>query len=707
MSDTRNNPDAPGDDAGVRDDNDLFERLRRWFREATDHRHQWRLDADADAAFVAGHQWSEEDARILEDQGRPAITFNRIGPFIDGVSGLEIGNRQEQRIIPRTLTATGPSELLTAAVKWVRDECDAEDEESQAFRDCVICGEGWTETRLDYDYDPDGMILIARVDYREVYPDPASQRGNYADARFVFRCKDVPIEQARTLAGYDADDSSHDDELDAGWARQQADEADDPHDAQEAKFYRNDQSGREGVERRTVRMVEAEWWEYRRAVRVLDPANGKLTRVTPEQAEQLRAAFKLTGVPFRSVADKQRVYKKALLGSQVIHVSEGNERGGFSLKAITGKRDEKRRCYYGLVRAMRDPQQWANKWLAQVLHIINTQAKGGIIAEKGAFDNPTEAQDKWTDPAAIVFVNDGAIRQQMIMPKPQAQFPAGIQQLMEFAVSSIPGTTGVSPEMMGQVDRTQPGVLEMQRKQQGMVLLSDLFNALRRYRKEQGRLLVWLITTFISDGRLIRIAGPDEARYISLVRQPDEMEYDVIVDDTPSSPNMKERTWGALMQMAPLLKGLPPQAMLEMLKFSPLPDTLISKLTSMMPPPQQGPSPIEQAKVAADQAKAQNLQADAAHKMAEVQALPARIGLEQQRAQAEIELIKAQAINQIQNAGAAVNAQALDADRAALEALLDGHAAGLAQAQQAHDQTMDIHQAMQPPAPPGAPNTAQ
>jgi len=51
---------------------------------------------------------------------------------------------------------------------------------------------------------------------------------------------------------------------------------------------------------------------------------------------------------------------------------------------------------------MRDPQMWANKWLSQTLHILNTTAKGGIVAEMDAFEDMEDAEEKWAQPDTIV-----------------------------------------------------------------------------------------------------------------------------------------------------------------------------------------------------------------------------------------------------------------------------------------------------------------
>src|SRR5690348_10430597 len=85
-------------------DDELFMRLKGWHKDATDHLMTWRKDAKEDYAFVAGDQWNNEDRTHLKDQMRPVITFNRVQPVIDSVTGMEVGNRQEVKCIPREIT---------------------------------------------------------------------------------------------------------------------------------------------------------------------------------------------------------------------------------------------------------------------------------------------------------------------------------------------------------------------------------------------------------------------------------------------------------------------------------------------------------------------------------------------------------------------------------------------------------------------------
>src|SRR5262249_22603554 len=142
---------------------------------------------------------------------------------------------------------------------------------------------------------------------------------------------------------------------------------------------------------------------------------------------------------------------------------------------------------------------------------------------------------------------------------PPMQIPTNTFQLMQFAIGSVRDTTGVNLELLGLADREQPGVLEHSRKQSAMAILAPFFDAMRRYHKEAGRLTLYFIQEFMSDGRMVRVVGPTGAKYVPLTKQEDFGKYDVIVDESPMSPNFKEVFWAMIGPLLPQLQkqGIP------------------------------------------------------------------------------------------------------------------------------------------------------
>lgn len=620
---------GPDDDTNGTDGLDpeaIFRKLKAWFLLDYERAAEWRIAAVDDFAYVSGDQWSDADKQILKANNRPVVVMNRIEPVIDSVAGSEVANRQEVQYLPRTQGDVQVNEVLTSAAKWFRDQCDAEDEESDAFRDTIVCGMGWTETRLDYDMDPDGAPVIERVDPLEMVWDSAAKKRNLVDRRRVFHIRrDIPIDEARSLCP-GRPDQFEDGDYNASWVEGRKAESE-PHENDDRTYNKPDNVNGEdsdGPSDKTVTMVRAQWYERVKVYRVADPTDPTGQNILTLEEDEFNALkAKVPGV--KSVETTRKVYKQAYLGRVLLEIGEAPCKDHFSFNCITGKRARNKNEWYGLVRAMKDPQTWANKWLSQTMHIMNKTAKGGVAAERGKFfDDDVTGPDTWVRNEDVTWLKPGALSSgnPAFMPKPSEQFPNGTFELMQFAIMSIRDVSGVNVETLGlSQSQSQAARLDLQRKQSAMTILQPLFDSLRRYRKEQGRLLLYLIENYLSDGRLIKIVGEEGAQYVPLIRQPGVATYDVIVDEAPTSPNQKEATWAMLQQILPVIgKMLPPQTWLALMKYSPLPSSAQDDIKKSLEAQQSQPDPEQQKRDAELKFQNDKTQAEIANGKAKTQA---------------------------------------------------------------------------------------
>lgn len=651
-----------------RDDGDIPDVVKmahRFWRESRDHSSSWRAEAREDYDMVAGDQWDADTLADLKDQQRPTVTFNRILRTINVIIGSEINNRQETRFIPREPGDVQVNEILTNAAEWVRDETDTEDEESDAFEDLCTTGMGWTETFMDYSSEPDGIARTDRRDPLEMYWDPGSTKRNLTDARWVMHVRQMgqaEFEEEWPDADVDTAGNPWDSGDDDGDTRTHVY----PQDA-----YREQQGmGSSASSQKKIRVAHLQWAEKTTTYRV----GKRAASVSAEQYGRLEGKLKERDIP--TVKQHGVRWKRAFVaGNTVLEESSCPYDHGPTFKAMTYKRDRNKNTWFGIVRAMKDPQRWGNKFFSQILDILNKGAKGGIMVESDAVEDIRELENTWARPDAVHKFKPGALSQNKIMPKPVVDYPVGLDRLMAFSMDAVHEVTGVNLELMGFADRDQPGVLEHQRKQAGLTILAPLFNSLRRYRKEQGRVMLHFIQTFLSDGRLIRIMGEQGLeKYVPLTRQESTVHYDVIVDESPTSPNMRERVFGAMVQMMPMLGKmgipLPP----ELLDYAPIPTALAVSWKGLIEnnqaaDPEQMKQQLEEGGKMMQQLQKENaaLKDKSAETQMEFQLKQAEFqsGLQQKQAEMQMEQQAAQAEHQLK---IELMSQEIELKRAEMEA---------------------------------------
>jgi hypothetical protein len=596
----RQNPSQMSDDA-------LYVRLKDWFLKDSAHSEEWRDQARKDFDFVAGDQW-EPNAfqRMVKDEKRVPVTFNKTNTFIKMVAGLEVNGRHEIVYLPRGIDEGEIvlNEGLSQASKWMGQQCDAEDEQSTAFRDMATCGMGWTEDRLDTEDDEDGMYLEESIDPLTMYWDRTARKKNLKDSQRRMRVKKMRLEDARAFAESLGADVA-DEDLDASWAigvdRKAVKPYEDvrlktgPGNAAQEGYWEADPNSE-------VHIVQFQWWERETYHRVAHPQTGEEVKLSPEEFKVLITQAKKANVQIKHVRQTRKVFKQAFVGGKVLSVGD-LDTGRFTLQCMTGELHRSKGTWFGLVALMRDPQMWSNKMFSQVLHILNTTAKGGIMAEKGAFPDIKEAQKTFARPDAITIVEDGAITKGRIMAKPGAGLATPFMSLLEYSDKSFYSTTGLNIEIMGMRDAQQPGVLEAQRKQAGMTILATLFDSRRLYLKEIGRIRLHYIQNNLSDGRLMRIEGPNGYQAVRLMKDRVAGKFDVEVEDAPTSADVKNQTWQMLMQLAPFFRDkMTPSIASIFLDASPLPTQVANQLKQAM----QAPNPMVQQKQAIGNAMAQS-----------------------------------------------------------------------------------------------------
>ena len=553
-----------------------FETLKSWVSADWQALSEWREAAEKEYAFKDGHQWTDAEKADLEERSRVPVVFNRVQVILASVSGSEINNRTEVRFIPREIGDAKPNEILTAGAEWFRDEANAEDEESQAFEDTLVCGLGWTETLLDYTADTDGAPRVVRIDPLEMCWDAHSHRKGLQDATRMARVRTIPISEAKDMFP-EADVA----DLNADWISADKDEGEE-HLQLIGDQYKSGRKGDGETSGSTVTVVQVQWRERVRAVEYVDPQDGERKEMPKGDWDKLAKVMPVDiAIPNRPVT--RYVWKQAFLGKSGILLENQPCKDGSTFKAITGNYDRKEKRFYGLLRVMMDPQKYANKWLSQTLHIINSNSKGGVMYEAGAVDDAKAFEDGWAAADSAVMVRDGALSQGKIQPKPQVQMPAALMQLTQFAISTIRDTSGVSLELMGMADRQQAGVLEYQRKQASMTTLAVYFDSLRFYRKQQGEVILSFLRDHIAPtGRLVRLVREGLAEYVPLATETGTRKYDVIVDDSPAAPNEKERTWAIMESLMPVMReaGMGLEDWADVLDYSPLPSSFAEKLRS-------------------------------------------------------------------------------------------------------------------------------
>jgi hypothetical protein len=179
---------------------------------------------------------------------------------------------------------------------------------------------------------------------------------------------------------------------------------------------------------------------------------------------------------------------------------------------------------------------------------------------------------------------------------------------------------------MGQADsKLMTAQLNAQLVRQGLMVLAPYFDSIKLFTKQSGVLFYEAFRILIEncESKLIgHITTPRNAEFIEYIRDNEHIEYDIVIDDVPMTPDERQQTFEKLLQLSAILmnKPNPVDIMPVVMEYAPFKGDQLEKIKELMqPPPPQQPDPVQQRLLEAESsfkeasAKKQDAEAMKAH----------------------------------------------------------------------------------------------
>ncbi|MBR6888687.1 MAG: hypothetical protein IKN16_09620 [Selenomonadaceae bacterium] len=553
---------------------DNLRQCRKWFQAAVDGGKKWRTEAKEDFEFTAGKQWTDEEIKQFQTDGRPAITINRILPLINILSGYQRLNRYDLDFLARTSDDVELCQVRRGITKYIMDRCDYDAVESQVFLDCAIGGLGWFGVRYKFDNEiQDGEAVIERLDPFGIYVDPEAHELDYSDAKFLIRAKWVAKDELKQVYPEQAE------AIENNFAVYDSVEEDGETRPDIDPLYYSS-------ELQKVRVVEC-WYREHGLRTIFFTADGQQLpqeQVTPEMIQSGMIAGS-QDIPTNEI--KCCVFFDRTLLEEM---TSPYQHGEFPFVPMVYHHYGVGDTPAGFVRAMKDPQRELNKRRIQTLHLLNTSANGGGWIEEGSMtpDQESEFERKGTLPGHFQKVMAGAITMGKIREREPTNPPNAVIQAEQAATEDLKAISGINESLLGvDVPSQASGRAIELRQKQAVTHLAVIFDSLRRAKKRIANLL-WgrrghagIVPQFYTAEKVYRVEGENGQQFIpvnqqiveqdpiagTIVRTLNDLsqgEFDIVVSDVESSTTQRQAQMWSLVDAASKL-AIPHELIFETL----------------------------------------------------------------------------------------------------------------------------------------------
>ena len=159
----------------------------------TGNRQQWEFINQKGFDFANDNQLSADDKEVLEEQGMPTFTINRIIPVVEMLNYYATANSPRWQAIGTEGSDTDVAAVFSDMADYVWYQSNGQSLLSNAINDSVAKSIGYLMVDINPNADQGmGEVVIKQPDPFDVYVDPKSRSLLFEDAAYIMIRKVLP-----------------------------------------------------------------------------------------------------------------------------------------------------------------------------------------------------------------------------------------------------------------------------------------------------------------------------------------------------------------------------------------------------------------------------------------------------------------------------------------------------------------------------------
>ena len=508
-------------------------------------------ESDTNTRFYCNDQtmWNDLYGNLPINRRRN-FSFNRIRPIVSMIEGYQRRNRKSSVCIPIENGDGTTADQFTKILLWINNQEGVLETISDTFRDTLITGMNLLRVWMDYRNDPiNGNIKVDKVNTNAIMIDPYFKKKDLSDCNFVWtrtylnkrQCISLLPEYTTEILGLIGNDNGS---------------------GRDGKFQFQAESYLYG-QKNLLTYDEYYYRDFRHQKLLVDTETGETQEWRSEKDEGLR--YFLSVYPQIKVIESEvPTTKLAIVIQGKVFYSGPNPMGIDQYPFVPVLAYYQPEIPYmeyrtqGIVQGLRDAQYLYNRRRIIELDILESQVNSGYKFKEGAFVNPKDAFLQGQG-RGIAIKDEAQMSdvEQIVAPA----IPASMIQLSELLGKEIQTISGVNEELLGSAVDDKAGILSMLRQGAGLTTLQGLFDNLDYAQKLLGKLIIDLIQTNFTPGKVKKILEGEEPApqfYNKAFGK-----YNCTVEDGLNTSTQKQMQFAQLLYLREVGIDIPIDALLQ------------------------------------------------------------------------------------------------------------------------------------------------